>query len=356
MNVKGTKNGIQTILSQASSTPVKEVPVPQKRARIVDIRDLQISDEVENLVLQVARYHNENMDLQEQLKNDKKKNQERYNRMLLYWKMLYEVTPETAKPAAKEFGVDLKRREFGYALEDFDAIFKAVCKSMFANDISIHDVNQTIERAQKQAEDAQIRREYAERELVREKAEKENFIRLFEAEKMKKTDQIFVRIGSFSAPAEQKQEIEVPHVELNLQNELEQELQEQMPSIFDEVDEVLPNKLEELAEDDLVASLLKEKGCAVHASDNPKHNYVVEIDNKKVPLRYFDYALMDNKVFEEIMEDTNEIYLVFDNKENYSKGNSQWTRWLLFSSRKPHIRFSMTTVDDLRQKGLNKII
>lgn len=352
MKVSGTKKGIQTIIPQNIAPPVKDAPVQRKRERITDIQDMQLSDEVDNLRLQIARLRNENMDLQDQIKNVKNKEQERYNRMLLFWKMLYEVTPESARSVAKEFGVDPKRREFSHALEDFDALFQAVCKAMFANEVNVHDINIAIERAQKQADDERFRREHSEKELQRERKEKEKLILLFETEKMKKKDEIMIRFGSFLPVVAVAMPESDPHIKLEeeLNEELNQELEEQMKSVVHE------NEILELAEEDLVVSLLKEKEYEVIPSDNPKHNYIVGVDNKQVPLRYFDYALMDGSVFEEIMEGTNEIYLVFDNKENCSKGNTAWTRWLLFSKRKPHIRFSMTTLDDLRKKGLNKIV
>ena len=362
MNVDGTKMSIKTVLSQPVTSPVKEIPVMQRRERIVDIANMDLSDDIENLRLQIARLKNENLDLQQQLKEKKSNETERYNRLFLYWKMLYEVLPDVSHRVAREFGVDLKRREFGYATEDFDAVFQAVCKTMFANEISVHEVNAAIEKATTQMSDEKMRREYAEKELHRERNEKENFKTLFEAEKMKndmKNASVMARIGSFEGTIDvqgkpatlviKKQAEDENAWQEELKAELEEEIHAE--DIFAEVDDLLQSQ----AEDDLVVSLLKEKGCEIHPSSNPKHSYLVEVGDKKVPLSYFDYTLLDSKVFDDIMKDTNEIYLVFDNKENWNKGNTQWTRWLLFSQRKKNIKFAMTTIDDIRQKGLTKI-
>lgn len=102
--------------------------------------------------------------------------------------------------------------------------------------------------------------------------------------------------------------------------------------------------------------LLDKKGYDYELSSEPQYDVMIRNKSGKVPLLYIDYLIDQAEVFDNIMKETNEIYILFDSKENMKKGNAKFASWLLRSKEKRKIvRFSFTTVDELKVSGLDEL-
>lgn len=102
--------------------------------------------------------------------------------------------------------------------------------------------------------------------------------------------------------------------------------------------------------------LLEQKGYKTAPSEKKRYDTYVYAKGKKVPLCYIDYEIEDSTDFDSIMEETNDIFLLFDSKKNLNKGNTNFTSWLLKANgRRNEVAFSFTTLDKLKVSGLDEL-
>jgi len=103
-------------------------------------------------------------------------------------------------------------------------------------------------------------------------------------------------------------------------------------------------------------TLLDKKGYEYETCNKPHFNVVIKREKEEVPLMYIDYTIQKREVFNQIMEKTNQIYLLFDTQHNKKYGNIKFTSWLLKSERnKRDVKFSFTTIDELKASGLDEL-
>lgn len=99
-------------------------------------------------------------------------------------------------------------------------------------------------------------------------------------------------------------------------------------------------------------SLLKEKGIEMFESKDPKFDQDIIHQGKKVPFRYIDFVIDSVQFFDDLMEDVDNICLLFSDQEAFRKGNSQFTKWIIRSPRRKEIEFSLTSMEKLKTRGL----
>lgn len=99
-------------------------------------------------------------------------------------------------------------------------------------------------------------------------------------------------------------------------------------------------------------TLLKEKGIEMMDIDNPKFDKKILHQGKEAPLRYIDFVIDSIQFFDDLMENVDDVCLVFSDAECYRKGHSQFTKWIIRSPRRKEIKFSITSMEKLQVSGL----
>ncbi|PGK51518.1 hypothetical protein CN918_27390 [Priestia megaterium] len=102
--------------------------------------------------------------------------------------------------------------------------------------------------------------------------------------------------------------------------------------------------------------LLDSHGYQYTPSPNPHFDVMIQTKNEKVPLIYIDYLIEDANSFGEIMEGTDNVYILFEKQEHLKQGNYKFTSWLFKSrERRKSVKFSLTTLDDLQSRGMAEL-
>lgn len=108
-----------------------------------------------------------------------------------------------------------------------------------------------------------------------------------------------------------------------------------------------------------LVSYLEEGGHTAKKSDNVTFDAYVEckvdLEKQWVPVRYFDGPIENHSVFDELMNETERIFLVFKDEQAKKVGNGKFTTWKVLSGKKD-VKFSFTTWDELKdKKGLRRL-
>ena len=101
--------------------------------------------------------------------------------------------------------------------------------------------------------------------------------------------------------------------------------------------------------------LLKKCGYKLNTEYNGEYDAEVESENGSVPLLYIDYDVKDTEPFEKALKESDNLYLLFSNKEHYKTANPKFTKWLFESERLDSIKFSFTVLENLEKTGLSRL-
>ena len=116
-----------------------------------------------------------------------------------------------------------------------------------------------------------------------------------------------------------------------------------------------PNLMDEIQKPKFIM-FLDRKGYEYKLSEQPQYDLMIQRKGEDVPLIYIDYNVTQAEIFDEMMKQTDNIYFLFDTRENMKTGNAKFASWLLRSKEKrKRVKFSFTTMDELKVSGLDEL-
>lgn len=400
--IKGKNKIKATYQPKQADTLKREIPKTKKprdeEERMTDVGevlfeskkiDQQAFDKVilenQSFRYKVGALENRIVDLKKQVKNKNKKEEERYQALYPYWEKIYGAYEEQARGIANELRVNPFEVEYGENKDSFDEVLKAMMKVMYflkpqlvseeENNKRKKEISELNQEIQSMKEKSEEERNYYESEI---KLWKEKYLQVAkDLQNEKKKGNVKISVGSGVVTLKENKsdtQKETPK-EAKKEAKKEQPETEEYPEVFQKVDELddvvgmLEQELgDEIAEatkteeneqdfdpeDDIIMLELK-KHYNIAKAEKKEHDCIIEYENRQVPARIFKEQIEDDKIFDRIMEDTDEILLISINKDVKVNMNSKFTRWRLLSGRKNSVKYSFTSFDELKIKGLNKI-
>lgn len=352
------KNQIKTFFSGKNGAAVTSVqPVLEKRNKKQEKDELRMLQE-ENLFLKIQNktLQEEKLSLTLEAEKMHQKESSRYVKVFPLWQQLYYSDPGMVKEIADQFLVNPTNPETRGKIHTFDAVLEAFLKALYFSFPTAETFEACFEKKE------QERKSWEERYRIKEK----EVDRLKEAlKKEKETLPIHVSFGSdgpvwkVESPhtvVVEKGEMEREEIEETEEETLQEETVENDPPDLSFGDEILfdtlpfPTKEEE----DWYVQVLQEKGYEIKEADKGCHSKLVYYQDRYVPLCYFDYPIQNGAIFDEIMEDQKEIFIMFSDKASFDAGNTAFTLWK-FRSRRHDIKFSFSMRDDVMKEGLKKL-
>lgn len=342
------------VSSKSFERPV-EPPMKQKKkiaSRVQDIGesifqtkkvDKDTADRILNLYenerAKNARIENETIDLKCIIDNFKEKEKSLYFKFYPFWELAYYSNPTKTIDVANDFKVNPDNSEYRQNIHDLGSIVDAYLKVVHFTEPD-KDGFRTLYKME------QSKRTECERKLAEATEEIEGLKKEIERVKSQKITVSGVALKPVEVIYEEMEKSD-NHKKENIHFEVNNQPMKEKSETPVEKYEI---------EDSLFVNILKEKGYTVHQSTNPHHDAVIEYNNEQIPICFIDYPIEKPEKFDQIMESTNKIFFLFDNNENFQKGNGRFSRWLLFSDRKKEIRFSLTMFDDLQKSGKLNIL
>lgn len=362
----------------------KAAPIPKKPKPVASIKPMEkkiektkkltseestvLKDDNEQMKIMITRKNSENVQLTNLWKEAKEKETLLLNKVLPAWKSMYAMESDFVKSIANELSVNPDSEENGKNMNSIEHIFTALMRTVYYQKPDVEALQWSLSDLQRKLKEKQERMEFFQRkaESLEEKVralqeEKQNWI-IEQEEKQTQVEETNLEVKEEEEVETEVEPIvetespsfdEVSFVEVAEMEETEEELnQEETEEELQEEDEENDEEIVDLSEPYMIA--LQEKGYEPKPSMNEHHSCMITYKNEEYPLCYIKEEVKDSDIFDSIMENTKEVFFLFNNDKTSSKVNSQFTRWKLMN-RKNNIRFSFTTEDKLIHQGLNRL-
>lgn len=374
---------------------------------------------VEEILLENLQLRNRRNDMGFQIKslNDKINKVNNILHQLLDVELT--MNPEIAKPIAEEFDVNKYNEDRRGNLESVEIVAEALRKIRYYYHPSLQEWVEVVKKAEQKTDYYETRHEQMEKQLEQYKQKIEELQIVKETQSVKKIPSKGVRIvigekgkkqESLATKEEVKQnetkeEIVMPtvvvtekestekvasvepaletekHAEKNPiveRNEVieekprkqtekvtakvksspsyqESKKEEETKSEITYYEPNQPNLMDEIQKPKYIM-LLDRKGYEYKQSEQPQYDLMIQRRGEHVPLIYIDYNVTQAEIFDEMMKQTDNIYFLFDTRENMKTGNAKFASWLLRSKEKrKRVKFSFTTMDELKVSGLDEL-
>lgn len=336
----------------------------------------------ENLLTKLNRSEAQMENINQFASHYQKERKAVYNDLIFLWELAFHSKPSITHEIAKEFHVHLTDSSYRQNINDLPSLLKAYKKFIHFHDIDKNGYQKLYHAESEKLSALEKKHEQTIREKENEIEKLQKELESLRSSSILVSGVTFKQKTSDVSTKTSRKENKRPQTLLQIEDipEIPQSLNEDDQKEMFDFEELIPPMKQEVlrhetekprmnekpskpkldrieVEDSLFVNVLKQQGYTVIQSTNPHHDAVVDVNGEKIPLCYIDYPVDKTENFDKMLQSVEKIFFLFNTSDNRNIGDGKITRWAILSGRNKNLKYSYTTLDELKNKGmLNQLL